>query len=95
MENQKTNLAKEVSALIEQKNYGKIKKILPSHPEDIAYLISELNFSPHKLFVFRLVPYEKAVDVFKHLSTEEEEQIFLIRCHPMTAPSYLMNSRPN
>jgi magnesium transporter len=75
MENQKTNLAKEVSALIEQKNYGKIKKILPSHPEDIAYLISELNFSPHKLFVFRLVPYEKAVDVFKHLSTEEEEQI--------------------
>ncbi|MCF7873422.1 MAG: magnesium transporter [Candidatus Omnitrophica bacterium] len=75
MENQKTNLAKEVSQLIDRRNYGKIKKILPFHPEDIAHLISELNFSSHKLFVFRLVPYDKAVDVFEHLPVEEEEQI--------------------
>lgn len=75
MENQKTDLAKEVSKLIDQKEYGKIKEILPFHPEDIAHLISELTFPSHKLFVFRLVPYEKAVDVFEHLPVEEEEQI--------------------
>ncbi|MFO8052451.1 MAG: magnesium transporter [Candidatus Omnitrophota bacterium] len=75
MENQKTNLAREVSGLIDQKKYGKVKDILPFHPEDIAHLISELNLSSYKLFVFRLVPYEKAVDVFEHLPVEEEEQI--------------------
>jgi magnesium transporter len=75
MENQKTNLAKKVSKLIDQKTYGKVKEILPFHPEDIAHLISELTLPSHKLFVFRLVPYERAVDVFEHLPVEEEEQI--------------------
>ncbi len=75
MKKETIDLAKRAAALINQADYGEIKKILPFHPEDIAHLISELNLSSHKLFVFRLVPYDKAVDVFEHLPVEEEEQM--------------------
>jgi len=68
-------LAKKTDRLIKEKKYGEIKKLIPMHPEDIAELISQLLSAAHKLLVFRLVPYEKAVDVFEHLPTEEEEEI--------------------
>ncbi|MCQ9205086.1 MAG: magnesium transporter [Omnitrophica bacterium] len=68
-------LVKNVEDLITEKKYAEIKKVLPLHPEDIAALISKLSIPSHKLFVFRLVSYEKAVDVFEHLPTEEEEKM--------------------
>ncbi|UCC94895.1 MAG: magnesium transporter, partial [Candidatus Omnitrophota bacterium] len=51
------------------------KGILPLHPEDIANVIRRLPVASYKLFVFRLVPYDKAVSVFEYLPTEEEEEI--------------------
>lgn len=71
----KQELVKNVENFITEKKYSEIKDILPSHSEDIAELIKNLSKSSHKLFVFRLVPYDKAVDVFECLSTEEEERM--------------------
>ncbi|MCK5392846.1 MAG: magnesium transporter [Candidatus Omnitrophica bacterium] len=64
-----------IEQLIKEKKYSVIKNILPLHPEDISELICELDFPPHKLFVFRLVPYDKAVEVFECMPTEEEEEM--------------------
>jgi len=68
-------LVKKIENLIREKKYADIKKLLPLHPEDIAELIDSLSTSAYKLFVFRLVPYDKAVDVFECLSIEEEEDM--------------------
>jgi len=69
------NLVKTIEDFIKEKRYTAIKTILPLHPEDIASIISRLSSSTHKLFIFRLVPYDKAVDVFECLSREEEEEM--------------------
>jgi len=71
----KKDLVKRIEDLIQEKKYPDIKKMLPLHPEDIAELIDELSTSAYKLFVFRLVPYNKAIDVFERLSTEEAEDM--------------------
>lgn len=68
-------LVKKIEELINEKRYSAIKDILPTHPEDIANIIVELSKPTHKLFVFRFVPHDKAIDVFEYLPTEEEEQI--------------------
>ncbi|MFH1771866.1 MAG: magnesium transporter [Candidatus Omnitrophota bacterium] len=70
-----TELISQVESLAKDKQYPRIKSLLPSHPEDIAYLISQLSSPPLRLLIFRLVSYEKAVDVFEYLSTEEEEEM--------------------
>jgi len=69
------NRVKKIESLIQQKEYAQIKALLPLHPEDIAEVITRLSLPSYKLFVFRLVPYGKAVDVFEYLSTEEEEEM--------------------
>lgn len=71
----KKDSVKKIENLIQERKYSDIKKILPLHPEDIAELIGKLPTSAYKLFVFRLVSYDKAVDVFECLSTEEEEDM--------------------
>lgn len=71
----KMNLVNKIKTLIQEKKYGDIKMLLPLHPEDIAELIDKLPTPAYKLFVFRLVPYDKAIDVFECLSTEEEEDM--------------------
>ena len=68
-------LVETLEELIGEKNFSQIKSILPSHPEDLAHLITRLDLPSSKLLVFRLVPYDKAVDVFEYLSTEEEEKM--------------------
>ncbi len=68
-------LVKKIEQLIKNRQYTELKKIMPSHSEDMAELISRLSVPTHKLFVFRLVPYDKAVDVFEYLPTEEEEKM--------------------
>jgi len=72
---QTEELVKDITKLIEERRYPEIKNLLPLHPEDIADLISELSLAAHKLLVFRLVPYDKAIDVFEYLPLEDEEQI--------------------
>ncbi|MBD3246660.1 MAG: magnesium transporter [Candidatus Omnitrophica bacterium] len=68
-------LCQQVESLLEEKNFVRVKELLPQHPEDIARLIAELEQSTFKLVVFRLVPYDQAVDVFEYLPREEEEQL--------------------
>ena len=72
---QENHLVEQIEQFIDEKNYSAIKEALSVHPEDIAHLISELSSPTYKLFVFRLVPYDKAVEVFEHLPVEEEEAI--------------------
>ncbi|MDD4295320.1 MAG: magnesium transporter [Candidatus Omnitrophica bacterium] len=69
------DVSKEIQQLINEKKYAKIKELLPSHSRDIANLIRHLPKPSYKLFLFRLVPYDKAVDIFESLSIEDEEQI--------------------
>ncbi|MFH1504837.1 MAG: magnesium transporter [Candidatus Omnitrophota bacterium] len=68
-------IVKRIEDLIKQKEYIQVKALLPLHPEDIADLISQFSVASHKLFVFRLVSYAKAIDVFEYLSIEEEEEM--------------------
>ena len=68
-------LVNKIEDLIAEKKYSDIKRLLPLHPKDIAELISNLPTPAYKLFVFRLVPYDKATDVFECLSPEEEEDM--------------------
>ena len=69
------NLVKKLEEIIGEKQYARIKSLLPSHPEDIAEFINRIPNPGHKLLVFRLVPYDKAVDVFEYLPREEEEEM--------------------
>ncbi len=69
------SLSSKVTKLIEEKSFSKIKELLPSHPEDIAGLISEIKNPTHKLLVFRMIPPDRAVEVFECLPPEEEEEL--------------------
>ena len=69
------DIVSKIETFIEQRKYSEIKKLFGLHPEDIAEIITSLKESAHKLLVFRLVPSDKAIDVFEYLSTEEEEEI--------------------
>ncbi|HIE36400.1 MAG TPA: magnesium transporter [Candidatus Omnitrophica bacterium] len=69
------DLVKKIEDLIEKKKYIEIKGLLPPHSQDLANLIVNLSNSSYKLFVFRLVPYEKAIDVFECLPPDVEEEI--------------------
>jgi len=69
------DLVKNVENLIRQKQYAQIKKLLSPHPEDMAELISGLEIPSHKLLVFRLIPYDKAVEVFEYLPPDQEEDM--------------------
>ena len=71
----KDNLVKKINEFISERKYAEIKKLFPLHPEDIAALITDLSNPAHKLFIFRLVSYDKAVDVFERLSLDDEEDI--------------------
>lgn len=66
-------VVKKIEALIKKKQFASVKSLLPRHSEDIAEVIRQLTNPSHKLFVFRLVSYDKAVAVFECLPTEEEE----------------------
>ncbi len=68
-------LVKNIEQLIKEKKYTAVKNSLPLHPEDISELICDLDSPPHKLFVFRLVSYAKAIEVFECMPTEEEEEM--------------------
>jgi len=66
---------KNIEELVAEKKYAQIKSMLPAHPEDIAEFISEISIPSYKLLIFRLIPYDKVVDVFECLPQDEEEEI--------------------
>jgi magnesium transporter len=70
-----TELANKIERLIEDRKFSEIKGLLPQHPEDIANLISEARKPPHKLFIFRMIPHDQAVEVFEYLPIDEQETL--------------------
>lgn len=70
-----TTTAFQIEQLIKEKSFSKIKGLLPSHPEDMASLISQLKSPSHKLFILRMIPPGKAVEAFEYLPLEEQEEL--------------------
>ena len=64
-----------VGELIEQKKFVELKNLIPSHPEDMAYLVSNVSNPSWSIFIFRMIPPEKAVEVFEYLPPEEQEEM--------------------
>ena len=50
-------------------------KDLQKHPEDIASLISTISKPSLRVFVFRMISPDKAVEVFEYLPIEEQEEM--------------------
>ena len=69
------DLVKRVEELIRQKQYAQIKTLLLPHPEDMAELISQISNPSYKLLIFRLISYDKAIEVFEYLSPDQEEDM--------------------
>ncbi len=65
----------EVESLIKERKFTELKNIIPQHPEDIARLISSISNLSWRIFIFRMISPDKAVDVFEYLPVEEEEKM--------------------
>ena len=69
-------LTPEIEQLIKERNFSELKKIIiPAHPTDIAYLISSIENPIYKLFIFRMIPAEKSVEVFENLDHDQQQEI--------------------
>ncbi|OPX29939.1 MAG: magnesium transporter [Candidatus Omnitrophica bacterium 4484_171] len=69
------NTISQVEELIKDKKFSELKSILPKHPEDIAYLISNISEPYWRTFVFRMISTDKAIEVFEYLPLEEQEDM--------------------
>jgi len=74
-EKKREDLAEKVKELLEKRDFLSIKELLPPYPEDIASIISSLERSYHKLLIFRMIPPQKAIEVFEYLPSEDEEEL--------------------
>lgn len=65
----------ETRELISARNFRKIKEVLSSiEPADIAELLYEFE-PPSRVFLFRLLPKELAIDVFEMMEGTEREEL--------------------
>ncbi len=64
-----------IEKLIGEKRFAELKNNIPEHPEDIANLISTIPKPSIRIFVFRMIPTDKAVEVFEYLPLEEQEEM--------------------
>jgi magnesium transporter len=70
-------VVEELEKLLEEKKYIEFRrKIQDMPPQDIAELLEELE-STQAIIAFRLLPKEKAADVFSYLSSELQAEISL------------------
>lgn len=68
-------LLMETRELISARNFRKIKEVLSSiEPADIAELLYEFE-PPSRVFLFRLLPKELAIDVFEMMEGTEREEL--------------------
>jgi len=74
-EREKEELIKKIKELLKERGFSSIKELLPSYPEDVASIISSLEKSYHKLLIFRMIPPQKAIEVFEYLPSEDEEEL--------------------
>ncbi len=64
-----------IEQLIKEKRFAELKNNIPEHPEDIASLISTISKPSLRVFVFRMISPDKAVEVFEYLPLEEQEEM--------------------
>ena len=69
------DILNQAESLIEEKKYAQLKTIIPEHPEDIAHLISSISQFSWKIFIFRMIPHDKATLTFEYLPGDEQEDI--------------------
>lgn len=70
-----SHLQEQVVGFIESRDFGQIRHILETlTPPDIAETISDLG-QEHEAVLFRLLPKQKAVEVFEHLPLENQESL--------------------
>jgi len=68
-------LAPEVSELIDQRKMGQVRHVLVDlYDPEIADLLLELS-PPHQVVALRLLPRERAAEVFSHLDQDEQERL--------------------
>jgi len=68
-------ILKKVEECIEKKQFIELKKLIPDHPEDISQLISHISSPSWKIFIFRMITHDKAIQVFEYLPGDEQEDI--------------------
>ncbi len=68
-------VASRVEEFIKERKFAELKGILPQHPEDIAHLISQISNPTWRIFIFRMIPTDKAVEVFEYLPPDEQEEM--------------------
>lgn len=60
--------------LLEERKLGELKELLTGHPADIAEILE--NMSPsRRILIFRLLPKDKAVEVFEYLDVEDQSEL--------------------
>lgn len=70
-------LAVEVNALVEARDFHRLRRLLQSeHPVDLAELITQLQ-PEHQAVVFRLLPRSLSASVFEHLALAEQHALLL------------------
>ncbi len=69
------NLVGKIEKLIKERKFYQIKELLPPHPEDLANLISGIRKPSYKLFIFRMIPHDRAVEAFEYLPVDEQEAL--------------------
>ncbi|OQX87611.1 MAG: magnesium transporter [Candidatus Omnitrophica bacterium 4484_70.2] len=67
------NLVGKIEKLIKERKFYQIKELLPPHPEDLANLISGIRKPSYKLFIFRMIPHDRAVEAFEYLPVDGQE----------------------
>ena len=69
------NLVGKIEKLIKERKFYQIKELLPPHPKDLANLISGIRKPSYKLFIFRMIPHDRAVEAFEYLPVDEQEAL--------------------
>ena len=68
-------IIKQAEELITQREFSELKRIIPQHPEDIAYFITHLFNPSWRMLVFRMISPQVAVEVFMSFPLEEQERM--------------------
>lgn len=67
---------KDIQELVAEGRLKDIKAIVgESHPEDVASMLSRLDSAHDKAIVYRLVSFDKSLDVFERLDPEEQQDV--------------------
>ena len=74
MEEELLDRLETLEKLLEEGKLSELKELLTGHPADIAEILE--NMSPsRRILIFRLLPKDKAVEVFEYLDVEKQSEL--------------------